>query len=52
MVNRMIEPYLDEYKAQLIDGGHLTEPFTLKDIIDQETVPEGSFICNGRQSSF
>lgn len=46
------EPYLDEYKAQLIDGGPLTEPFTLMDIIDQETVPEDHLFVMGDNRRF
>jgi len=43
------EPYLDKYKAKLVDGGPLTESFTLKDIkeINQETVPEGYLFVMG-----
>ena len=46
------EPYLDEYKKQLIDGGPLTEPFTLSDIIEQETVPEGHLFVLGDNRRF
>lgn len=41
------EPYLDEYKEQLIDGGALTEPFTLSDVIEQGTVPEDHLFVLG-----
>ncbi|MFP3393699.1 signal peptidase I, partial [Brevibacillus sp. SIMBA_076] len=41
------EPYLDEYKKQLIDGGALTEPFTLSDVIEQGTVPEDHLFVLG-----
>lgn len=43
------EPYLDEYKKSLVDGGPLTESFTLEDIaeINQETVPEGHLFVLG-----
>ncbi|MBP3038295.1 signal peptidase I [Bacillaceae bacterium Marseille-Q3522] len=46
------EPYLDEFKQQVIDGP-LTEPFTLKEIIGQDTVPEGQLFVMGdnRRSS-
>jgi signal peptidase I len=40
------EPYLDEYKNQLIDGP-LTEPFELESIIGQSTVPEGHIFVMG-----
>ena len=40
------EPYLDEAKEQVI-GGPLTEPFTLEEIIGQETVPEGEVFVMG-----
>jgi signal peptidase I len=40
------EPYLDEYKNQLIDGP-LTEPFDLESIIGQTTVPEGHIFVMG-----
>lgn len=42
------EPYLDEYKAQLTDGGTLTEDFTLSDQPTfAETVPEGYVFVMG-----
>ncbi len=40
------EPYLDEAKEQMIEGP-LTEPFTLEEIIGQETVPEGEVFVMG-----
>jgi signal peptidase I len=40
------EPYLEEYKNQLIDGP-LTEPFDLESIIGQSTVPEGHIFVMG-----
>ena len=40
------EPYLDEYKSQVIDGP-LTEPFTLEEKIGSETVPEGHLFVMG-----
>jgi signal peptidase I len=40
------EPYLEEYKDQLIDGP-LTEPFDLESIIGQDTVPEGHIFVMG-----
>ncbi|MBO8176509.1 signal peptidase I [Aeribacillus pallidus] len=45
------EPYLKEYKEQL-QGGLLTEDFTLKDIIGQETVPEGHVFVMGDNRRF
>lgn len=41
------EPYLDEFKNQVIDGP-LTEPFTLEETpVGQETVPEGHLFVMG-----
>lgn len=40
------EPYLEEYKKRVIDGP-LTEPFTLEEVIGQETVPEGYLFVMG-----
>lgn len=40
------EPYLEEYKQQIIDGP-LTEPFTLKEKIGRDTVPEGELFVMG-----
>lgn len=40
------EPYLDEYKQQVIDGP-LTEPFTLLEVTGKETVPEGHLFVMG-----
>lgn len=45
------EPYLDEYKKQVIDGP-LTEPFTLKEKIGQEKVPEGELFVMGDNRRF
>lgn len=41
------EPYLDEYKKQLTDGGPLTESFTLIDITNSDTVPKGHLFVMG-----
>lgn len=40
------EPYLDEYKKELLDGP-LTEPFTLEEITGKKTVPEGQIFVMG-----
>jgi signal peptidase I len=40
------EPYLDDYKKQVIDGP-LTEPFTLEEITGEATVPEGEVFVMG-----
>lgn len=45
------EPYLDEYKKQVIDGP-LTEPFTLEDKIGRKTVPEGQLFVMGDNRRF
>ena len=41
------EPYLDEYKADLLDSGTLTEDFTLEDYLQQTVVPEGYLFVLG-----
>jgi signal peptidase I len=45
------EPYLKEYKDQVSDGP-LTEDFSLKDIIDRETVPDGQIFVMGDNRRF
>ncbi|AIE59634.1 signal peptidase I [Bacillus methanolicus] len=45
------EPYLDEYKKQVIDGP-LTDPFTLKEKIGRETVPKGQLFVMGDNRRF
>ena len=45
------EEYLQEYKDQFSDGP-LTEDFALKDIIDEETVPEGEIFVMGDNRRF
>ncbi|KKK39587.1 signal peptidase I [Mesobacillus campisalis] len=45
------EPYLEEYKQQVIDGP-LTEPFTLEEKIGRETVPEGHIFVMGDNRRF
>ncbi len=40
------EPYLEEYKQQVIDGP-LTEPFTLEEKTGEERVPEGHVFVMG-----
>jgi len=40
------EPYLEDYKKQVIDGP-LTEPFTLQELTGQTTVPEGHLFVMG-----
>ena len=40
------EPYLADYKKQVIDGP-LTEPFTLEEITGEATVPEGEVFVMG-----
>jgi signal peptidase I len=45
------EPYLEDYKQQVIDGP-LTEPFTLEEKIGSETVPEGHIFVMGDNRRF
>lgn len=45
------EPYLDEYKKQLIDGP-LTESFTLEEITGRKTVPKGYLFVMGDNRRF
>lgn len=45
------EPYLDEYKKQVVDGP-LTDPFTLKEKIGRETVPKGELFVMGDNRRF
>ena len=40
------EPYLDQYKKEVIDG-NLTEDFTLEDVTGKKTVPEGYLFVMG-----
>jgi signal peptidase I len=45
------EPYLDEYKKTVVDGP-LTDPFTLKEKIGRDTVPEGELFVMGDNRRF
>lgn len=45
------EPYLDEYKKQLVDGP-LTESFTLEEITGRKTVPKGYLFVMGDNRRF
>jgi signal peptidase I len=45
------EPYLDEYKKQVVDGP-LTDPFTLKEKIGRKTVPKGELFVMGDNRRF
>ena len=48
------EPYLEEYKEQLLDNGLLTYNFTLQSLTDYEVIPEGYLFVlgdNRRKSS-
>ena len=40
------EPYLDQYKKEA-QGGPLTAPFTLKEVIGRDTVPKGQLFVMG-----
>ncbi len=41
------EPYLDAYKAQLMGYGTLTQDFTLEDLANVPTIPEGYLFVLG-----
>lgn len=41
------EPYLDDYKAALIDSGTLTEDFRMEEYLGETTVPEDSYFVLG-----
>ncbi|PLR97295.1 signal peptidase I [Bacillus sp. T33-2] len=45
------EPYLEEYKKQVIDGP-LTDPFTLEEKIGRDTVPQGQLFVMGDNRRF
>lgn len=45
------EPYLAEYKKQVVDGP-LTDPFTLKEKIGRDTVPKGELFVMGDNRRF
>lgn len=44
---RFDEPYLDQYKQELSDGGPLTRDFTLEKTLGQSVVPEGHYFVLG-----
>lgn len=48
-VNRepYVEPYLEEYKKNLIDSGTLTEDFTLEEYTGKLTIPDGYVFVAG-----
>ncbi|WP_407701925.1 signal peptidase I [Viridibacillus soli] len=48
-VNRepYVEPYLEEYKKKLIDGGTLTEDFRLEEYTGKLTIPDGYLFVVG-----
>lgn len=45
------EPYLDQYKKEVVDGP-LTDPFTLKEKIGRDTVPKGELFVMGDNRRF
>lgn len=46
------EPYLDQYKKQLTDGGPLTQSFNLKEVTGRDTVPPGQLFVMGDNRRF
>ena len=44
---RIDEPYLDEYKRQLADGGPLTRDFAVERALGQSVVPQGHYFVLG-----
>jgi len=44
---KIIEPYLNEYKSLIVDGGTLTEDFSLEDYIGQQKIPKGHYFVMG-----
>lgn len=46
------EPYLDQYKKQLTDGGPLTQSFNLKEVTGRTTVPPGQLFVMGDNRRF
>ncbi|SOC05959.1 signal peptidase I [Ureibacillus xyleni] len=41
------EPYLEDFKNELIDSGTLTQDFALEEILNESVVPEGHFFVLG-----
>ena len=41
------EPYLQDYKNQIVDGGTLTEDFSVLDYTGKKIIPKGSYFVMG-----
>lgn len=44
---KLTEPYLDKYKSRIVDGGTLTEDFSLEDYTGKKVIPKGYYFVMG-----